>query len=75
MESVAWVSERKDVLSTFLWILTMWAYLCYAEDPSVNRYLLVLLFLAMVLMARPMLVTCHLRCSFKLKGTLGSAMR
>ena len=32
VESVAWVSERKDVLSTLFWILTMWAYVRYASD-------------------------------------------
>jgi tetratricopeptide (TPR) repeat protein len=57
VESVAWVSERKDVLSTFFWILTMWGYTRYVEDPGIKRYLLVLLFFALGLMAKPMLVT------------------
>lgn len=34
VESVAWVSERKDVLSTLFWLLTMWAYFCFAKVPS-----------------------------------------
>jgi Flp pilus assembly protein TadD len=57
VESVAWVAERKDVLSTFFWILTMGAYCFYVERPRLERYLLVFLFFALGLMAKPMLVT------------------
>jgi tetratricopeptide (TPR) repeat protein len=57
VESVAWVSERKDVLSTFFWMLTMWAYLRYVKYPNVARYLLTLLIFALGLMAKPMLIT------------------
>jgi tetratricopeptide (TPR) repeat protein len=57
VESVAWVAERKDVLSTFFWILTMGAYCYYVERPGVRRYLPVLLLFALGLMAKPMLVT------------------
>jgi len=57
VESVAWVAERKDVLSTFFWMLTMWGYVRYVERPGVNRYLLVVLFFVLGLMAKPMLVT------------------
>jgi len=57
VESVAWVSERKDVLSTFFWMLTMWAYVCYVERPVVKRHLVVLLLFALGLMAKQMLVT------------------
>ncbi|UCG56641.1 MAG: tetratricopeptide repeat protein [Phycisphaerales bacterium] len=57
VESVAWVSERKDVLSTFLWMLTMWAYVRYVERPSVIRYLMMLLFFGLGLTAKQMLVT------------------
>jgi tetratricopeptide (TPR) repeat protein len=57
VESIAWVAERKDVLSTFFWMLTMWAYLRYVKHPGVARYLLTLLFFALGLMAKPMLVT------------------
>ena len=57
VESVAWVAERKDVLSGFFWMLTMAAYVRYAERPSVGKYLLVVLSLALGLMAKPMLVT------------------
>src|SRR5207249_5803969 len=42
VESVAWVSERKDVLSTCFWLLTSWAYLGWVRRPSVGRYALVL---------------------------------
>ena len=57
VESVAWVAERKDVLSTLFWMLTMWAYVRYSESPGVIRYVLVLVFFALGLMAKPMLVT------------------
>jgi tetratricopeptide (TPR) repeat protein len=57
VESVAWVSERKDVLSTLFWILTMAAYLRYVKRPGITRYLLTLLTFALGLMAKPMLVT------------------
>ena len=57
VESVAWISERKDVLSTFFWFLTLWAYVWYVRRPGVLRYILVTVFLALGLMAKPMLVT------------------
>jgi Tfp pilus assembly protein PilF len=57
VESVAWVAERKDVLSGFFWMLTMLAYLRYVKRPGAARYLLTLLAFAMGLMAKPMLVT------------------
>ena len=79
VESVAWVSERKDVLSTFFWMLTMAAYISYVEGlravsrpqssasgspssvlsspASIFRYLAVLIFFALGLMSKPMLVT------------------
>jgi len=57
VESVAWAAERKDVLSTFFWMLTMWAYIRYIERPRLNRYLLALLFFALGLLSKPMLVT------------------
>jgi tetratricopeptide (TPR) repeat protein len=57
VESVAWVSERKDVLSTFFWLLTMTTYAWYAERPGLGRYLLVMVSFALGLMAKPMLVT------------------
>jgi Tfp pilus assembly protein PilF len=57
VESVAWVAERKDVLSTFFWLLTMLAYLRYVEKPVLIRYFMVLLFFVLGLMSKPMLVT------------------
>ena len=57
VESVAWVAERKDVLSAFFWFLTIWAYARYAEQPGLRRYLLVLLFFGLGLMSKPMVVT------------------
>jgi tetratricopeptide (TPR) repeat protein len=57
VESVVWVAERKDVLSTLFWMLTLWAYLGYTKRPGVKRYLVILLAFALGLMAKPMLVT------------------
>ena len=57
VESVAWVAERKDVLSTFFLMLTMWSYTRYVEHSEFNKYLLVILFFIIGLMAKPMLVT------------------
>ncbi len=57
VESVAWIAERKDVLSTFFWMLTLLAYIVYVSRPSVFRYIAALAFFALGLMAKPMLVT------------------
>jgi protein O-mannosyl-transferase len=57
VESVAWVAERKDVLSAFFWFVTMWAYLDYVERPSPLRYALVLAAFVCGLMSKPMIVT------------------
>jgi protein O-mannosyl-transferase len=57
VESVAWIAERKDVLSTFFWMLTLWAYSAYVRGRGAQRYLLVLLFFGLGLMAKPTLVT------------------
>src|SRR5262249_18262608 len=57
VESVAWVAERKDVLSTFFWMLTLAAYGFYVEQPRLLRYLLVVVSFALGLMSKPMLVT------------------
>ncbi len=56
-ESVAWVAERKDVLSGFFFVLTLGAYLRYARRQSLARYLPVALLFALGLMAKQMLVT------------------
>src|SRR5205823_8068212 len=57
VESVAWVSERKDVLSAVFFMLTLGAYVRYVHKPSFGRYLTVALFFALGLMSKPMLVT------------------
>lgn len=57
VESVAWIAERKDVLSGCFWMLTMIAYASYSENPRPARYVGVLFLFALGLMAKPMLVT------------------
>lgn len=57
VESVAWVSERKDVLSAVFWMLTMLAYKAYAEKPSPGRMAFVALNLGLGLMAKQILVS------------------
>lgn len=60
VESVAWVGERKDVLCTFFWMLSLIAYTSYVRAPNIFRYLLVMLTVALGLLAKPMLVTAPL---------------
>src|SRR5208282_4655762 len=58
VESVAWVAERKDVLSAFFFMLTLEAYVCYVRrPPSVVRYSAVVLCFALGLLSKNMLVT------------------
>jgi Tfp pilus assembly protein PilF len=57
VESVVWVAERKDVLSTFFWLLTMAAYIRYVRIKTVANYLLVALMFTLGLMSKPVLVT------------------
>lgn len=57
VESVAWVAERKDVLSTFFWLLTMIAYVNFVRHRGRARYAAVAILFALGLMAKPMLVT------------------
>ena len=57
IESVAWASERKSVLSTFFWLLTTWTYINYVQKRNLARYSMVVLFFALGLMSKPMLVT------------------
>ena len=57
VESVAWVAERKDVLSTLFMFLTILAYAAYAERPAWRRYALVVLGFAAALASKPMAVT------------------
>jgi tetratricopeptide (TPR) repeat protein len=60
LESVAWIAERKNVLSTLFLLLTIWAYAAYARKPGGLRYLLVVIGFALGLAAKPMLVTLPL---------------
>src|SRR5262249_34582503 len=57
VESVAWIAERKDVLSPFFLFLTLLAYSAYVRRPGVARYCVVALTLVLGLLAKPMLVT------------------
>jgi hypothetical protein len=57
VESVAWASERKDVLSVFFGLASLYAYAYYAENSKVSKYFLCLILFALSLMAKPMLVT------------------
>ncbi len=57
VESVAWVAERKDVLSGLFWMLTIAAYFHYARKPGWRRYALVVAAFGLGLMAKPMIVT------------------
>ena len=60
VESVAWAAERKDVLSTCLFLAALLAYSHYAKHPSLNRYLLASAALTLGLLAKPMLVAAPL---------------
>jgi len=57
VETVAWISKRKDLLSAFFWMLSLCAYAYYTEKPDAKRYLLVILFFTLALMSKPMAVT------------------
>jgi hypothetical protein len=57
VESVAWISERKDVLSTLFWFSIIWSYIYYSRQRTISRYLTVISLFALGLMAKPMLVT------------------
>jgi tetratricopeptide (TPR) repeat protein len=57
VESVAWVSERKDVLCALFWFLALWNYGRYTRRPSASRYGLILIAFVLGLMSKPMIVT------------------
>ena len=57
VESVAWVTERKDVLSTCFWLLASLAYLSYVRRGSWQRYVSVAVLFTLALMSKPMVVT------------------
>jgi len=60
VESVAWVAERKDVLSTLFWMLTLLAWIRWTERPGAGRYAVVVCLFVAGLMAKPMLVSLPL---------------
>ncbi len=60
VESVAWIAERKDVLSGFFFLVTLYCYSRYAEKPKLLTYLLTISAFALGLMSKPMLVTLPL---------------
>ena len=57
VESVAWISERSNVLSTLFWILTLVAYVDYVQKPSLGRYCVILVSYALGYLSKPMVVT------------------
>jgi tetratricopeptide (TPR) repeat protein len=57
VETVVWITKRKDVLSAFFWMLTLCLYVYYTEKPAIKRYLPVLFSLVCALMSKPMAVT------------------
>ncbi|MHC4691429.1 MAG: tetratricopeptide repeat protein [Planctomycetota bacterium] len=57
VESVAWISERKNVLSTFFWMLTIAVYIRYTDRSCISRFLPVVLVFALATMTKPMVVT------------------
>jgi tetratricopeptide (TPR) repeat protein len=57
VESVAWVAERKDVLSALFWMLGMWGYVRYVLKPDFRRYACVIFYFVLGLLSKPMVVT------------------
>ena len=57
VESVAWAAERKDVLSMFFGLASIYAYTCYVESSKLSQYFLCFILFSLSLMAKPMLVT------------------
>jgi tetratricopeptide (TPR) repeat protein len=57
VESVAWAAERKDVLSMFFGMASIYAYAVYAENSKLSRYFICLILFALSLMSKPMFVT------------------
>lgn len=57
VESVVWIAEKKDVLSTFFFLLTILAYIRYVRNPIFSRYALVVVFFILGLMSKPIVVT------------------
>ena len=57
VESVAWASERKDVLSSFFGLLALWGYAAYVKHPNLYRYVWVMVCFILGLMTKPMLLS------------------
>lgn len=57
VESVAWVAERKNILSAFFWMLTILTYIFYSKQPGFYRYMATIFLFVLGLMAKPILVT------------------
>jgi tetratricopeptide (TPR) repeat protein len=57
VESVAWAAERKTVLSGLFWLLTIAAYIWYAKQPVISRYIVVFMIYALCIMTKPVVVT------------------
>jgi protein O-mannosyl-transferase len=57
VESVAWIAERKDVLSAFFWMLTLCLYVYYTQKPVIKRYLIVVFVFILALLSKPMVLT------------------
>jgi len=57
VDSVAWLAERKNVLSSFFWMITITAYIYYAERPDIKKYLLMCILFVSGLLAKPMIIT------------------
>jgi tetratricopeptide (TPR) repeat protein len=57
VESVSWIAERKDVLSGFFWLVTLWAYYWYSAKRTAGRYMLLAVAFVCGLMSKPSMVT------------------
>ena len=57
VESVAWLAERKDLLCTFFWFVSLLAYAWYVRNPSIKRFMWIICAFALALMSKPMAVT------------------
>jgi Tfp pilus assembly protein PilF len=84
VESVAWIAQRKDLLSTFFWLLALWSYSHFVEQPNLSRYGCALVFFILGLMSKPMLITLPFTlllldywpfCRFQYKGSWRSFAR
>ena len=64
VESVVWITERKDVLMLFGLLLSLWAYKLYLTKPSIGRYLVIAFCYLLALMAKPVVVTFPLFCCY-----------